>query len=91
MVFGMKKERNCVQIPFLLNVKYHGFWYEKENELCLNTLFYKISETFKEEIYILGKLDCGIKAVDLSKKNKLSQSNLSTQKKQSGTEIDGGC
>ena len=38
MVIGMKKKRNCVQIPFLLNVKYHGFWYEKEKELCPNPL-----------------------------------------------------
>ena len=36
MVFGMKKKRNCVQIPFLLKVKYHGFWYEKEKKLCPN-------------------------------------------------------
>ena len=43
MVFGMKKKRNCVKIPFLLKVKYHGFWYEKEKELCPNPLFYKIS------------------------------------------------
>ena len=28
----------CVQIPFLLKVKYHGFWYEKEKELCPNPL-----------------------------------------------------
>ena len=38
MVFGMKKKRNCVQIPFLLNVKCHGFGYEKEKELCPNPL-----------------------------------------------------
>ena len=84
MVFGMKTKRNCVQIPFLLKVKYHGFWYEQKKELCPNPLFYKISvycylgwkmypriwntETPKEDIYILGKLDCGIKAVDLCKK-----------------------
>ena len=37
-LFGMKKKRNCVQIPFLLWVKYHGFWYEKEKELCPNPL-----------------------------------------------------
>ena len=83
MVFGMKNKRNYVQIPFLLKVKYHGYWYEKEKELCPNTLFYKISvylylgwkmypriwntETFKEEIYILGNLDCGIKDVDFCK------------------------
>ena len=83
MVFGMKKEMNCVQIPFIFKVKYHGFWYEKEKELCPNPLFYKISvywnlgckiysriwntETFKEEFYILGKLDCGMKAVDFCK------------------------
>ena len=36
MVFEMTKKRNCVQIPFLLKVKYHGFWYEKEKELCPN-------------------------------------------------------
>ena len=39
MVFGMKKKRNCVQIPFLLKVKNHGFWYEKEKELCPNQLY----------------------------------------------------
>ena len=38
MVFCMKRKRNCVQIPFLLKVKCHGFWYEKENELCPNPL-----------------------------------------------------
>ena len=38
MVFGMKKKTKCVQIPFLLKVKYHGFWYEKEKELCPNPL-----------------------------------------------------
>ena len=38
MVFSMKKKRNYVQIPFLLKVKYHGFWYEKEKELCPNPL-----------------------------------------------------
>ena len=34
----MKKKRNCVQIPFLLKVKYHGFWYEKEKEMYPNSL-----------------------------------------------------
>ena len=38
MVIGMKKKRNCVQIPYPLKVKYHGFWYEKEKELCPNPL-----------------------------------------------------
>ena len=39
MVFGMKKKWNCVQIiPFLLKIKYHGYWYEKEKELCPNPL-----------------------------------------------------
>ena len=38
MVFGMKKKRNCVQVPFFLKGKYHGFWYEKEKELCRNNL-----------------------------------------------------
>ena len=38
--------------------------------------------TIKEKIEILGKLDCGVKAVDLCKQFNLSQSTLSTWKKQ---------
>ena len=38
--------------------------------------------TLKEKIEILGKLDCGVKAVDLCKQFNLSQSTLSTWKKQ---------
>ena len=38
--------------------------------------------TIKEKIEILGKLDCGVKAVDLCKQFNLSQSMLSTWKKQ---------
>ena len=65
MVFGMKKKMNCVQIPFILKVKYHGIWYENEKELCPNTLFYKISipEYALLNIYILGKFNCRRKAV----------------------------
>ena len=36
----------------------------------------------KEKIEILGKLDCGVKAVDLCRQFNLSQSTLSTWKKQ---------
>ena len=39
-------------------------------------------QTLKEKIDILGKLDCGLKAVDLCKQFNLSQSILSTWKKQ---------
>ena len=39
-------------------------------------------QTIKEKIKILGKLDCGVKAVDLCKQFNLSQSMLSTWKKQ---------
>ena len=39
-------------------------------------------QTIKEIIEILGKLDCGVKAVDLCKQFNLSQSMLSTWKKQ---------
>ena len=39
-------------------------------------------QTIKEKIKILGKLDCGVKAVDLCKQFNLSQSTLSTWKKQ---------
>ena len=39
-------------------------------------------QTIKEKIEILGKLDCGVKAVDLCKQFNLSQSTLSTWKKQ---------
>ena len=39
-------------------------------------------QTLKEKIEILGKLDCGVKAVDLCKQFNLSQSTLSTWKKQ---------
>ena len=38
--------------------------------------------TIKEKIAILGKLDCGVKAVDLYRQFNLSQSTLSTWKKQ---------
>ena len=38
--------------------------------------------TIKEKIEILGKLDCGVKAVDLCRQFNLSQSTLSTWKKQ---------
>ena len=38
--------------------------------------------TIKEKIEILGKLDCSVKAVDLCKQFNLSQSTLSTWKKQ---------
>ena len=38
--------------------------------------------TLKEKIEILGKLDCGVKAVDLCKQFNLNQSTLSTWKKQ---------
>ena len=34
--------------------------------------------TLKEKIEILGKLDCGVKAVDICKRFNLSQSMLST-------------
>ena len=40
------------------------------------------NQTIKEKIEILGKLDCGVKAVDLCKQFNLSQSTLSTWKKQ---------
>ena len=40
--------------------------------------------TLKEKIEILGKLDCGMKAVDLCKRFNLSQSTQSTWKKQRG-------
>ena len=39
-------------------------------------------QTIKEKIKILGKLDCGVKAIDLCKQFNLSQSMLSTWKKQ---------
>ena len=41
-----------------------------------------MDQTLKEKIGILGKLDCGVKAVDLCKQFNLSQSTLSTWKKQ---------
>ena len=40
--------------------------------------------TLKEKIEILGKLDCGLKAVDVCKRFNISQSMLSTWKKQRG-------
>ena len=40
--------------------------------------------TLKEKIEILGKLDCGVKAVDICKRFNISQSMLSTWKKQRG-------
>ena len=41
-------------------------------------------QTLKEKIEILGKLDCGVKAVDICKRFNISQSTLSTWKKQRG-------
>ena len=38
----------------------------------------------KEKIEILGKLDCGVKAIDVWKRFNISQSMLSTWKKQRG-------
>ena len=40
--------------------------------------------TLKEKIEIIGKLDCGVKAVHLCKRFNISQSMLSTWKKQRG-------
>ena len=40
--------------------------------------------TLKEKIEILGKLDSGVKAVDICKRFNISQSTLSTWKKQRG-------
>ena len=63
-------------------------------KLCvfLSALHFKMSlskakrqhtdRTLKEKIEILGKLDCGVKALDLCKQFNLSQSTLSTWKKQ---------
>ena len=63
-------------------------------KLCvfLSVLHFKMSlskakhqhtdRTLKEKIEILGKLDCGVKAVDLCKQFNLSQSTLSMWKKQ---------
>ena len=39
-------------------------------------------QTIKEKIKILGKLDCGVKVLELCKQFDLSQSTLSTWKKQ---------
>ena len=39
-------------------------------------------QTLKEKIEILRKLDCGVKAVDICKRFNISQSTLSTWKKQ---------
>ena len=48
--------------------------------------------TIKEKIEILGKLDSGVKAVDLCRQFNLSQSTLSTWKKQEmQTQRDGRC
>ena len=42
------------------------------------------NRTLKEKIEILGKLDCGLKAVDVCKRFNISLSMLSTWKKQRG-------
>ena len=42
------------------------------------------NRTLKEKIEILGKLDSGLKAVDVCKRFNISQSTLSTWKKQRG-------
>ena len=67
---------------------------QNDIKLCvfLSALHFKMSlskakcqhtdRTLKEKIEILGKLDCGVKTVDLCKQFNLSQSTLSTWKKQ---------
>ena len=49
-------------------------------------------QTIKEKIEILGKLDCGVKAVDLCKQFNLSQSMaVYMEKTEMQTQRDGRC
>ena len=41
-----------------------------------------VDHTLKEKLQILNKLECGMKAIDVCKEFNLSQSTLSTWKKQ---------
>ena len=77
----LRHEKNkCIQNDIKLCVfLLHGLHFKMSvsKPKCQHT-----DRTIKEKIEILGKLDCGVKAVDLCKQFKLSQSTLSTWKKQ---------
>ena len=60
------------------------FAYLRSKCLCQSLSINILTETLKEKIEILGKLDSGLKAVDVCKRFNISQSTLSTWKKQRG-------
>ena len=49
---------------------------------CSKPKHQHVDQTLKEKLQILNKLECGMKAVDVCKTYNLSQSTLSTWKKQ---------
>ena len=78
--FDSHNMRNkCIQFYHIYSVRFPSF-----------TLLIKMAtpkrqhndHTLKEKIQILDKLDCGVKAIDLCKQFNLSQSTISTWKKQ---------
>ena len=77
----LRHEKNkCIQndiklCVFFLRILHFKMSFSKPK--CQHT-----DRTIREKIEILGKLDCGVKAVDLCKQFNLSQSTLSTWKKQ---------
>ena len=88
-VFDMRNKciQNHIKTPcFFL------FAYLHSKCLC-QSLSTHTDRTLKEKIEILGKLDSGLKAVDVCKRFNISQSTLSTWKKQRGKineMVDGG-
>ena len=49
---------------------------------CSKPKHQHVDRTLKEKLQILNKLECGMKAIDVCKEFNLSQSTLSTWKKQ---------
>ena len=66
-----------------LYLSLHSIDYRQSTKMSLSKPKHQhLDRTVKEKIEILSKLDCGVKAVDLCKQFNISQSTLSTWKKQ---------
>ena len=66
-----------------LHLALHSLHYRQSTKMSLSKPKRQhLDRTLKEKIEILSKLDCGVKAVDLCKQFNISQSTLSTWKKQ---------
>ena len=69
--------------PFTFISHLHSLHYRQSTKISLSKPKRQhLDRTLKEKIEILSKLDCGVKAVDLCKQFNISQSTLSTWKKQ---------